>query len=173
MMVPTKNEKVNLSVKNFIAAQRIPHAILIEGESSEEGLALAEFLATVETLSDKITLQVYSADEDGANELEMMNYYKGLISMRKTYPIFTTVNTAMYSSNIGTNGAVAITYDNHMGGKANIIANPTAEAITYDVTGTWYMVVDGKVVTVENPAETTGTITIPAYSAVVLVNQKA
>ena len=46
MMVPTKNEKVNLSVKNFIAAQRIPHAILIEGESSKEGLALAEFLAT-------------------------------------------------------------------------------------------------------------------------------
>ena len=38
--------------------------------NNAKGKELAEFLATVETLSDKITLQVYSADEDGANELD-------------------------------------------------------------------------------------------------------
>ena len=123
--------------------------------------------------SDAVNNIDWSVLETGRNELAMMNYYKGLVAMRKTYDIFTTTNTAMSYTAIGTKGAVSIVYDNHMGGKANIIANPTAEAITYDVTGTWYMVVDGKVVTVENPAETTGTITIPAYSAVVLVNQKA
>ena len=57
--------------------------------------------------------------------------------------------------------------------KATIIANPTAEAITYTLSGTWYLLVDGVAVTLDNPAETTGQITIPAYSAVVVVNQKA
>ena len=120
--------------------------------------------------SDAVNNIDWSVLKEGNNEFAMMNYYKGLVAMRKTYDIFTTTNTAMSHTAIGTKGAVAIVYDNHMGEKATIVANPTAEAITYELTGTWYLLVNGQVVTVENPAETTGTITVPAYSAYVLVN---
>ena len=167
------------SVETRLAMNRLGATLLLSSKGMVFFQAGEEMLRTKDgdensyKSSDAINNIDWAVLKDGANELEMMNYYKGLISMRKTYPIFTTVNTAMYSSNIGTNGAVAITYDNHMGGKATIIANPTAEAITYTLTGTWYLLVDGVAVTLDNPAETTGQITIPAYSAVVVVNQKA
>lgn len=40
------NDKINLSVSNFIAEKRIPHAILIEGEFGTGKHTLANFLAT-------------------------------------------------------------------------------------------------------------------------------
>ena len=45
-MIPCgENSKVALTVKNFIAAHRIPHAMLIEGENTNDNLNLAQHIA--------------------------------------------------------------------------------------------------------------------------------
>lgn len=46
MIFPCENSKIKTSVQSFIAAQRIPHAILIEGESDQANKDLALFIAT-------------------------------------------------------------------------------------------------------------------------------
>ena len=99
----------------------------------------------------------------------MMLYYQELIRIRQTYSIFRTNNTAIAANTSLGDGKVDITIDNHQGGKARVIANPTGEAMTYSVSGDWYMVVNG-VSVMASPEAVNGTITIPAYAAVVLLN---
>ena len=101
----------------------------------------------------------------------MMLYYKELIRVRKTYSIFRTVNSAVTSTSLG-NGRNAVTLDNHMGSKAMLVSNPTGTAMTYTLTGSWNMVLNGTSV-MNGPQVCSGSITIPAYSAVVLLNDNA
>ena len=168
------------SVEKRLAMNRLGATMLLTSKGMVFFQAGEEMLRTKDgdensyKSSDAINNIDWSVLKTDCMQYDMMNYYKGLIAMRKTYSIFTTTNTAMYSNEIGKKqGEVAITFDNHVGGKATILANPTGEAITYTLTGTWYMLADGSVVMVESPRETTGEITIPAYSAVVLVNYLA
>ena len=46
MIFPSENQKVASSVKGFISSGRIPHAIMIEGESQKSNLDLANYIAT-------------------------------------------------------------------------------------------------------------------------------
>ncbi len=106
---------------------------------------------------------------DGASmQYDMMLYYKALIEIRQKYSVFTTKNTAIGSSKLG-GGSAAITIDDHYGNIAQVITNVTDEAITYTVpTGEWHIVIDG---TAQASGELiTGEISIPAYSAVVIIN---
>ncbi len=119
--------------------------------------------------SDAINNIDWSVLKEGTDEYNMMLYYKELIRIRKTYKIFTTLNTAVMADTTLGEGRVAITIDNHVGEKALVISNPTAEAMTYTVSGDWHMVINGQTV-MDAPEACQGTITIPAYSAVVLLN---
>ena len=67
-------------------------------------------------------------------------------------------------------GRVAITLDNHKGGKALIVVNPTAEAMTYQLNGNWNLVVNGQDAGPDFPIACQGDITVPAFSAVVFVS---
>ena len=119
--------------------------------------------------SDAINNIDWSVLKEGSNEYEMMLYYQELIRIRQTYSIFRTNNTAIAANTSLGDGKVDITIDNHQGSKARVIANPTGEAMTYSVSGDWYMVVNG-VSVMASPEAVNGTITIPAYAAVVLLN---
>lgn len=46
MIFPSENSKVKASVQSFISAERIPHAIMIEGESTASNLNLAKYIAS-------------------------------------------------------------------------------------------------------------------------------
>lgn len=46
MIFPTENQKIKSSVESFIQSQRIPHAILIEGENNNTNIDLALYIAT-------------------------------------------------------------------------------------------------------------------------------
>ena len=107
--------------------------------------------------------------KDGTNEYEMMLYYKELINVRKTYSVFRATNSAVMSTQLD-GGRAAITLDNHKGERALIISNPTAEEMTYTLTGNWNMVINGTSAMNSDPIPCQGEITIPAYSAVVFVN---
>jgi pullulanase len=120
--------------------------------------------------SDAINNIDWSVLKEGSNEYEMMLFYQHLIRVRKEYAIFRTNNTAVMANTSFGDGKAEITLDNHYGQKARIISNPTGEEMTYTVSGgVWYMVVDGTTV-LDGAQVVEGTITIPAYTAVVLVN---
>ena len=118
--------------------------------------------------SDAVNNIDWSVLKSGADQYEMMLYYKQLIEMRKTYSIFRTLNTAISNVQFA-EGRTAITIDNHIGGKALVIANPTGEEMTYELNGRWNLIINGKDV-MDAPIEYSDSITIPAYSAIVLVN---
>ena len=119
--------------------------------------------------SDAINNIDWSVLKEGSNEYEMMRYYQELIRVRQEYAIFRTLNTAVIDNTSYGEGRAAITLDNHAGGKALIVSNPTGEAMTYNVSGNWHMIVNG-VDVMDAPEAVTGSITIPAYTAVVFVN---
>ena len=119
--------------------------------------------------SDAINNIDWSVLKEGSNEYEMMRYYQELIRVRQEYAIFRTLNTAVIANTSYGEGRVAITLDNHAGGKALIVSNPTGEAMTYNVSGNWHMIVNG-VDVMDAPEAVTGSITVPAYTAVVFVN---
>ena len=111
----------------------------------------------------------WSVLKEGSNEYEMMRYYQELIRVRQEYAIFRTLNTAVIANTSYGEGRVAITLDNHADSKALIVSNPTGEAMTYSVSGNWHMIVNG-VDVMDAPEAVTGSITVPAYTAVVFVN---
>ena len=119
--------------------------------------------------SDAINNIDWAVLKEGSNEYEMMLYYQELIRVRQEYAIFRTLNTAVIADTSYGEGRVAITLDNHAGGKALIVSNPTGEAMTYNVSGNWHMIVNG-VDVMDAPEAVTGSITVPAYTAVVFVN---
>ena len=119
--------------------------------------------------SDAVNNIDWSVLKEGSNQYEMMLYYKHLIEVRKTYSIFTTLNTAITASQKD-EGRAVITIDDHTGSKALVISNPTAEAMTYTLSGSWYLVVSGTSAMTSDPIECSGEITVPANSAIVLVN---
>ena len=93
--------------------------------------------------------------------------------MRKAYSIFTSSNNDISGKAIpDANGQATVTFDNHQGGKAFILLNPTAEEMTYELSGSWNMICNGSVAGAESLGTVSGEITVPAYSAIVLVNDK-
>ena len=122
--------------------------------------------------SDAINNINWSALKADSIEYKMMVFYKGLIRLRQTYSIFTTNSTAVSATDLK-DGRYAITIDNHMGGKVMIITNPTAQAMNYTVNGSWNMLSDGENVLIDSPLRVSGNISVGAYSAVILMNDKA
>ena len=165
------------TVEERLAMNRLGATILMISKGTVFFQAGEEMLRTKDgdensyKSSDAINNIDWSVLKEGTNEYEMMLYYKQLIDVRKTYDIFTTVNTAVSSKDLG-EGKAAITIDNHAGKKALVISNPTSEAITYTLTGDWTMVING-VSAMNEYVACSGEITIPACSAVVLLNAKA
>ena len=119
--------------------------------------------------SDAINNIDWSVLKEGSAEYNMMLYYAELIRIRKTYDIFTTLNTAVSSTQLDS-GRATVTLDNHIGEKALIISNPTAEAMTYTLSGGWYMIANGTSPIDGTPVLCEGEIEIPPYTAVILVN---
>ena len=118
--------------------------------------------------SDKINNIDWSVLDGESIQYEMMLYYKHLINVRKTYSIFTN-NSSTITEVKTTNGRVAVLFENEIDGKALLISNPTSAEMTYELDGTWYMVVNGVDASAE-PVLCEESITVPAYSAIILVN---
>ncbi len=165
------------SVATRLAMNRLGATILMASKGTVFFQAGEEMLRTKDgdensyKSSDAINNINWSVLADGTNEYEMMRYYKELIRVRSTYSIFRSLNSAVTATELG-NGKAAITLDNHQGSKALIVSNPTGSAMTYAISGTWNMVING-VSVMDAPASCSGTITVPAYSAVILLNNSA
>ncbi len=95
-----------------------------------------------------------------SKEYATMQYYKGLMAMRKAYSI------------LGRDGSVTITFDSFgsdgmvvkyqatNGDKALVLINPTPQAFPYTLEGQWNLVADGEHAGAEVLAEETGSIQV-------------
>ena len=122
--------------------------------------------------SDAVNNIDWSVLDGKSLQYKAMMYYKGLIEMRKGLGIFTSTQTAVYVSELG-GGAVAITLDDHMGGKAFIVINPQSTPINYALTGAWNLVADSGEAGAQCIRTESGTITVDSIGIKVYVNDKA
>ena len=105
----------------------------------------------------------------GSIQYDMMQYYKGLIAMRKAFSVFTVQSGVAVSFQDLPSGGMIVTFDNHMGGFAKVVINPTEKAETFQLTGEWKLVADGTQAGSETIRVDTGDVQIPARSVLVYV----
>ena len=121
--------------------------------------------------SDEINNIRWDLIKDGSMEKEMLEFYKGLIKMRKSYSIFTDNSTVISGEALDeTDGRAYVTINDATGGKALVVINPTPLDMTYDLDCEWNMICNGVKAGAEVIETISDKVNVPAYSAVVLVN---
>ena len=80
----------------------------------------------------------WSTLKAGSDEYKMMQYYAGLVAMRKAYPIFSDVATRIQPENLGSAG-YALTYS--LGDQqAVVLFNASNSSVSYNLSGSWKLV---------------------------------
>ena len=105
----------------------------------------------------------WSVLQEGAMEYGAMQYYKGLIQMRKAYSIFTSPNTQIVDSQKLGSGVCSVTMELN-GRKALIILNPHNTALPYTLEGSWQLLADGDRAGAEVLDNHTGNIQVESIS---------
>ena len=101
---------------------------------------------------------------EGSDAYTMMCYYKGLIEMRKAYPILGTDGSVKITyGSFGTDG-MSVLYEAADGTRALVLINPTSQAFPYTLEGQWNLVADGTRAGSETIATESGSITVDGIS---------
>jgi pullulanase len=119
--------------------------------------------------SDAINNIDWSVLKAGSNEYEMMRYYRGLIAMRKTYGIFTDLDTEITYEALGS-GVAVITFDDGNGGRALALINPYAQALPCTLDGEWNLVAHAQSAGAAVLAKESGSVTVDGISVRIYVN---
>ena len=119
--------------------------------------------------SDAVNNIDWSVQREGSREYETMLYYKGLIEMRKAYPIFTDVHTEVSCRELD-GGIAEICFDNLSGGRALALINPHSQALPAELHGEWNLVADVKRAGMNAIKRETGTLILEKISARIYVN---
>ncbi len=120
--------------------------------------------------SDAVNNIDWSMLAEGTIQYETMLYYKGLIEMRKAYPIFTDSSSTVTSEQIGDKGSVAITIEDGNGGKVLVIINPTETNFTYTLSGEWNLIADSERASSSVLARESGDISVDYIGIRVYIN---
>ena len=120
--------------------------------------------------SDAVNNIDWSMLAEGTIQYETMLYYKGLIEMRKAYPIFTDSSSTVTSEQIGDKGSVAITIEDGNGGKVLVIINPTETNFTYTLSEEWNLIADSERASSAVLARESGDISVDYIGIRVYIN---
>lgn len=122
--------------------------------------------------SDAINNIDWEALKPGSSAYETMQYYKGLIAMRKAYSIFlSTTGSVSLSFKTLNDGAMAVLFnDNTSNKKAIVILNPTNTDIEYTLDGNWNLIANGTNAGTSIISTKTGVVTIDKFTINVFVN---
>ena len=121
------------------------------------------------TSGDKINNINWSVLKKGSPEYETMRYYKGLIEMRRAYPIFSDISTEITCSELE-GGIAAIGFDDGRGKKALALINPHPNVLNAGLDGEWDLIADAAVAGREIIKKESGTVTLDEISLKVYVN---
>ena len=119
--------------------------------------------------SDEVNNIDWSVLKDGNRQYETMLYYKGLIEMRKSYPIFTDPSTVITHEELGS-GVVLVKIKDNNGGEALIVINPHAQALPVTLDGEWNLIATSTEAGAEVLARESGSITADAIGVRVYIN---
>ena len=107
-----------------------------------------------------------------SSEYQMFKYYAGLLQMRSAYSIFRDNGddvSITFEKLAG--GGMAVHYVSaSTGATALVLINPTMQADTFALTGSWNLVANGVQAGASVIETATGTVTVPACSVMVFVN---
>ncbi len=118
--------------------------------------------------SDAVNNIDWEALTPDANTYVMMQYYKGLIEMRKTYGIFRDSTTTLTFTDLGV-GKLEIKYEDAQGNAALVLINPNADSMTHTLDGEWKLVADKTQAGCEVISTAQGDVTLPGRSICVYV----
>ena len=120
--------------------------------------------------SDAVNNINWSVLQEGSREYATMQYYKGLIAMRKHFDIFT--DSAAQISNVEElgSGILAVTFDDGKGGQALAVINPHNTGLPYSLNGEWNLVADSTCAGTDVLARENGTVTVDAIGIRIYVN---
>ena len=122
--------------------------------------------------SDAVNNIDWSVLREGTREFATMQYYKGLIEMRKAYSIFTDPKAQVLSAEELGSGILAVTFDNGKGGQALALINPHNTGLPYSLEGQWNLVATASEAGAAVLAQETGSITVDAMGVRIYVNDK-
>ncbi len=106
----------------------------------------------------------------GSNEYETMLYYQGLMQMRSAHAIFRSNNGVAITFTDLPGGGMVVSYDDHQGGKAIVLINPTGTSQNYTLNGQWQLLATGTQAGADAIATESGSVTVEARSVRVYVN---
>ena len=114
--------------------------------------------------SDAINNIRWDTLAEGSDAYAMMLYYKGLIEMRKAYPILGTDGSVKITyGSFGTDGMSAL-YEAADGTRALVLINPTFQAFPYTLEGQWNLIADSTRAGSQVLATESGNITVDGIS---------
>lgn len=107
-----------------------------------------------------------------SHESQMVDYYAGLIAIRKTYDVFTDYeNNTLTNETKGGGAQLILKYSDGNGGEVIVVTNATANSYNYTLSGDWHVLCDGVNASADSIKVVNGSVPVPAYSAVIIVNQ--
>ena len=121
--------------------------------------------------SDAVNNIDWSVLKEGNREYETMQYYKGLIEMRKSFDIFTSGDVVNGTEETGS-GILVVSFNDGTGAQALALINPHNTALPFGLDGEWNLVADGTSAGSTVLARESGNVTVDAISARIYVNDK-
>ena len=121
---------------------------------------------------DKINAFDYYRQEDFA---KLYNWYKGLIELRTKR--FTTMSAGKNQAvvNNDTAGHLSYVYTREIAkdqySKVQVLVNPFGDAWRATISGSWTVIADGVAFNFNSTRTASGTVSVPAYSAIILVQK--
>ena len=99
----------------------------------------------------------------------MMCYYRGLIAMRKAYPVFTSPDSAVSFRELP-GGGMAVKLDDGAGSQALAVINPTQEPDHFQLKRQGHLVADGTRAGSQVLDTREGAVEVPPCSILIFVN---
>ena len=112
----------------------------------------------------------WSVLREGKREYATMRYYKGLIEMRKAFPIFTNRDARIVAIEETGSGILAVVFDDGRGSQALALLNPHSTARFYSLEGDWNLVADAERAGAEILSRESGSVTVDAIGVRIYVN---
>jgi pullulanase len=119
--------------------------------------------------SDAVNNIDWSVLDGESRQYQTMVYYKGLIELRKTFKIFSNVNTQVTAEK-GVGGMYVVTFSDGNGGVAKVVINPLGNSFTQSLGGTYTLVATSDAVDVNGGMGKMSSVSVDSISIRVYVN---
>ncbi len=165
------------TVEERLAMNRLGAAIMMISQGTPFWQAGEEMLRTKDgdhnsyKSSDEINNIKWDTLTADSDEYAMMQYYKGLIEMRRAYEIFRgTSDTVKITFGKLSGGGMTVSFDDSQGNRALVLINPTEKAAEYTLDGVWKLVANGTRAGSETIKTDSGKVSVDACSVLIYVN---